>query len=199
VSEAGFEPLQVFLVQIGGNVTLAALDELAGEVSHAGADFENAFADVGTDGVGHPAVEVGRVGKGVENGHAGFVIDVGGEGILGDDPEGFERVFQADLLAFLVGAAVVADRDFVDSGLPLGELNGDLGLEAEAVGPDGNALQQGRPEGLVAGLHVGEVQVGHDVAHGRQNPVRDGMPVVEDSPLAGGEEPGAEDGVSPAV
>src|SRR6185369_3744732 len=78
-----------------------------------------------------------------------------------DDPEvenyaqGFSAVFPSDLLAFFVGAPVVADGNFVDTQLAFGHLHGDLGLEAETVAADRNALQQVGAEDFVAGLHVG--------------------------------------------
>ena len=68
-----------------------------------------------------------------------------------DAVEGAEGVLQADLLAFLVGAAGVADGDLVDAPgrVPLlGDLGGDLRLEAEAVGLELDALRGprgGRP------------------------------------------------------
>jgi hypothetical protein len=38
------------------------------------------------------------------------------------------------VLAFFIGAAIVADGNFVDGSLAFGELDGELGLDAETVG-----------------------------------------------------------------
>lgn len=178
VGEAGAEALHVFAVEVRCDVTFAAGDQLAREIAHAGANFEDAFTDVGADGVSHPAVEVGRVGKSVEDGFVGIGIDVRCDGVFGNHPDGFDSVFQADFLAFFVCPAVVADGDFEDFGLALGEFDGDFGLETEAIGADGDGLQQRGAEGLVAGLHIGQVEISDDVAHSRQRPVGDGVPVV---------------------
>src|SRR4051794_14124895 len=65
-------------------------------------------------------------------------------GISDDAPEGLDAVLPADVLALLVGATVVGDRDLVHAALPLGQavrgrhleprhLGRHLGLEPEPV------------------------------------------------------------------
>src|SRR4051794_28846909 len=74
-----------------------------------------------------------------------------------DAIQGVEGVLEADLLALLVGAARVADRDLVDAPRRLAaprDLGGDLRLEAEAVRLEVDVRQHLAPEDLVAGLHV---------------------------------------------
>src|SRR5499427_1149321 len=129
---------EVLVVDIGGYVVLAAAGELLGHVTDAGAEFQHPLAEVGTDGVGHPPVEAFRAGERIQNVRAGIAVDVAGEVAAYDHPQRADGVFGADFLAFLVGAAVIADGDLVDGGLPFGELDGDFGLDAEAVAPDGN-------------------------------------------------------------
>src|SRR2546426_3799966 len=48
-------------------------------------------------------------------------------------PQCLEAVFPGNLLAFLVGAAGVGDRDFVDAPLVLGDLCRDLRFESKPV------------------------------------------------------------------
>jgi hypothetical protein len=56
------------------------------------------------------------------------------------------------------------------------DLGGQLGLEAEAVGADRDALQDVGAERLVARLHVGQVQVRAHVGDERQDAVPDHVP-----------------------
>ena len=115
-------------------------------------------------------------------------IDVAREVTAQDHPQRAHRVLGADLLAFVVRAAVITDRHFVNRGLPLGELDGDFGLDAEPVAADRDASRQRQPERLVAGLHVGQVEVRRHVAGRGQEMVRQRVPVVDHAPLAGDQE-----------
>jgi hypothetical protein len=54
---------------------------------------------------------------------------------------------------------MIADGHFLDAQLPFGGLHGNLGLESEAVGANGDALEQVCAENLIAGFHVREIQV----------------------------------------
>src|SRR5258706_917879 len=90
-----------------------------------------------------------------------------------------EPVAPADLLALGIGAPVVRDADLVDAHAQLGDLRGDLGLEAETVLLDRDRLDHLAPEGLVAGLHVGKVQVGEHGVKKREHAVADAVPEVE--------------------
>jgi len=94
---------------------------------------------------------------------------------------------------------VVADGDLVDPQLPLGAFHGDLGLEAETVGADGNALQQVGAEGLVTGLHVGDVEVGEHVGNEREALVDFRVPEGQHAGLLAGQVAGAEYGVGVPV
>ena len=71
--------------------------------------------------------------------------------------------FHPIFLAFRVGPAVVADRDLVEPEARLRELRRELGLDAEAVAVDRRRLRMSRPDHLVAGLHVRQVEVVQDV------------------------------------
>ena len=81
-------------------------------------------------------------------------------------------VLPADLLPFLVGAAVVADRHLVDPGsrraATLAVISGSNPKRSSSMR---DALDDLAAEGLVAGLHVGEVQVGDHVGERGEPPV----------------------------
>src|SRR5262245_60145655 len=97
-----------------------------------------------------------------------------------DAPESAEGVLQTDLLAFLVGAAGVADRDLEDAPAPAaGDPRRDLRLESEPGRLQANSLQHLAAEDLVARFHVGQVEVCHHVRQHGQDAVGDGMPEVE--------------------
>src|SRR5262245_66115752 len=87
------------------------------------------------------------------------------EPVADDAGQGGEGVLEADLLALLVGAAGVADRHLVDAPgrPPPGHLGRHLRLEPEPVGAEPEPLEDLAAEELVAGIHVGQVQVGEHV------------------------------------
>ena len=66
-------------------------------------------------------------------------------------PEGGDTVFPGDLLALEIVAWIVRDRQFVDPELELGDLCGNFGLEAEAVG-----LESDMP------YHIGREKLVHE-------------------------------------
>ena len=72
------------------------------------------------------------------------------------------------------------------------------GLEAEAILLDLDRLDDLAAEGLVARLHVGEVEVGEHVRQQRQEPVAERVPEVQDPVRATRQEPRAEHDVGPA-
>src|SRR5262249_43658693 len=72
------------------------------------------------------------------------------EVVLEDAVDGTKPVPVTYLLAFGVGAAVVRDADLEDAAAEPRHLRGDLGLEAEAVLLDGDALDDLAAEALIA-------------------------------------------------
>src|SRR5687768_17323932 len=90
------------------------------------------------------------------------------DAVADDAIEGFEAVLDADLLALFVTSAAVGDADLVDPQPAVGDLGGDLRLEAESILLQLDALDHLPPEQLEAGLHVGEVEVGEGVAQRRE-------------------------------
>ena len=68
----------------------------------------------------------------------------------------------ANLFAFGVGAARIGNSHLVDTRLRPGNFGRDFRLEAEAVLLNPDILDHLAAEGLVAGFHVGEVEIrGH--------------------------------------
>src|SRR4051812_41652906 len=91
--------------------------------------------------------------------------------ILQQTPQSPNAVSPTDFFAFFVGASSVADADFVNPKLAFGDFDCDLWLEAETVLFNGNRLNDLAPENLVAGFHVGQVDVGQAVGDQSQNPI----------------------------
>src|SRR6059058_4387808 len=105
--------------------------------------------------------------------------DIGRDAEAQDRPCRRHGVLPADLLPVRVAPPVVGDRHLVDAAAQVRHLGGELGLEAEALRADGQALQDVGPENLVAGLHVGEVQVGAHVGEECEQLVADRVPEHE--------------------
>ena len=77
--------------------------------------------------------------------------------------DGSQAVLPADLLARAVVAARVGDGNLVDPASQLGQLHGDLGLKPEARRLKLDLPEDLAPDDLVAGLHIGQVEVGENV------------------------------------
>src|ERR1022692_3761623 len=80
------------------------------------------------------------------------------DAVLDDRVDGANPVLPADLLPLVVGPPRVADGDLVDAQPHLGDLGGQLGLDAEPALLDVDRLDDLGAEGLVADLDVGEVE-----------------------------------------
>src|SRR5262249_1953687 len=78
-------------------------------------------------------------------------------------PKGLHSVFPGDFLAFLVSATSVGDRHFVYAPVSFCYFRSNFRFETEAIRFEGNSLQDFASENLVAGLHVGKLQVGENV------------------------------------
>src|SRR5512138_1916870 len=90
---------------------------------------------------------------------------------LHDVPEGGDAIGPPDFLSLGVRAAAVADRHFVDSRTRLGETRSELRLEAKSVRRKWQTPHQVGAHHLVAGLHVGDVEIGEHVRQRREAPV----------------------------
>ena len=99
------------------------------------------------------------------------------------------------IFSFGVGASVVGDGDFVDASAGAGDLGDDLGFEAEALFLEGYGLDEFAFENFVAGLHVGEVEIGRHVRQESEELVAEGVPEIQHAVLVRADEARAEDGV----
>src|SRR4029077_6209855 len=104
-------------------------------------------------------------------------------------------VSPVDLLAFLVSAPGVVDGNLEDARPSLGQLDRQLGFDAKVQTLERDTLKQAGTHHLVAGFHVGEVQVADQVAEKREELVTELVPKEEHAPELGGQEAGAEDRV----
>ena len=105
-----------------------------------------------------------------------------------------DAVAPADVLPFGVRPAVIGDRHFVDPGARLREPRGELRLDPEPLTtePQGS-FRVSRANGLVAGLHVGQVQIVQDVREPCQDPIPEGVPIQKDPSLGARSESRTED------
>src|SRR5882724_2622826 len=101
-----------------------------------------------------------------------------------DVPERGDSVAPSDLLALRVGPPRVGDADLPDASARLGEPRRDLRLEAESVARQYEPLHYRRTHGLVARLHVGQVEVGEHVGDECQQAVADRVPEEEHAVIA---------------
>jgi hypothetical protein len=174
------EGVEVERIDVARDV-LTPWNEGLGEVADARPDLQHPLAHVRPDGVGHPLVEGVGPREAREDLRAVLVVDVHviGEREAADRRERLEAVPPIDLLALLVGAPRVADGHLEDPHLPLGELDGELGLDPEVVRHQGDRLEEPGAHGLVASLHIGEVQVRHRVAEEGEELVAQLVPVQQ--------------------
>src|SRR6202023_1146475 len=82
-----------------------------------------------------------------------------GEPALHEHPQRDCAVAPCEGLALVPLASHVADRYLVDVLAPAQHARGDLGLEVEPVGGEGQRVEEVTVEDLVAGLDVGEGRV----------------------------------------
>ena len=113
------------------------------EVAHSGADLEHSVSEERPDRVRHPGVEPGRHRECIENLRTAIDVQVVCKGEPDDDQEGGNRIPESDFLAFQIRASLIADRNLVEPGLPLGALDRDLRLDSKPVGANGNATLSG--------------------------------------------------------
>src|ERR1700739_4541612 len=90
-------------------------------------------------------------------------------GILQQAPQGPETVLPADFLAFLISSSPVTYSPLVNSQSPLGQLHRNLRFEAESIFLDWDRLNHVAPERLIAGFHIGEINVGKRIRKKSQN------------------------------
>src|SRR4051812_19070583 len=79
--------------------------------------------------------------------------------VLDDAVQGTHAILPSDLLALAVRAAAIGDPDLVHASLRVGDLGGDLRLEAEPILFKLDRLDELAAKRLVARLHIGQVEV----------------------------------------
>ena len=90
--------------------------------------------------------------------------------------EGGQAILPRDLLPFFIVSSAVRYRNLIDPAIQLGKFCCDFGLESKTVGLDRELCQKLAAEDLVAGFHVGKVQVGQHVGNQRQELVAHVVP-----------------------
>ena len=105
------------------------------------------------------------------------LVDVVGHGELGKSPERAEAVLPVDFLPLLIGPSGVADWDLKQAGVPFGQLDRQLDLDAEIVRLEWNGLEQLGANRLVTRFHIGEIDVVDHVAEECEEFITELMPV----------------------
>lgn len=99
------------------------------------------------------------------------------EVVFQDTVDGTEAVPPVDFLAFSVSAAVVGNTYFIYADArDAGDFGGHLGLKAKPLLTELQALNRLSAEQLVAGLHIGQVEVGHGIRKESQEFIADRVP-----------------------
>lgn len=87
-------------------------------------------------------------------------------------PDRFHAVLPADFFAFVAGAGVIGDGDFVDAITGLEDFGGDLRFKVEADPFEAELLQNLGPEHLVRRFHVGNAAAEQPIRQPGQKAVR---------------------------
>lgn len=98
-------------------------------------------------------------------------------------PKRLQSVAPADLFPLLVSTTRIADRQLVNSAIQPGDFCGHFRLDAETVliQRRKNLLNDLFAKNLVAGFHIGQVQVGEAVREVREKSVSQIMPEVQNA------------------
>jgi len=162
--ETRLQSREMAAIDVRGDITITAEGKRPRQVAHASAHFEHAPSQERPDGIGHPEIKTRRHRKRIQNFGRWIFVKIGSQSTTDNDPQRLKSVLEADLLPFLIRSAFIADRHFINTRLPLRDLDGDLRLESEAVAVKWNAFQKRAAKRLVTRFHVGKIQTGHGVA-----------------------------------
>src|SRR4029077_7119438 len=91
--------------------------------------------------------------------------------------------------------ASIANGNFKNTGSTFGKFDGNFRFNFEALANKRDALQQIGANHLVAGFHIGEIQIRDDVAHKGQKSISKLVTEEKDAPVFAGKKAGAENGV----
>src|SRR5690606_7126291 len=132
----------------------------AGRVARTRIHFQYALTEVALESTQHPAPESRSPAQTLAGNHR---VVVSGTGVqeteLEDQPERLHPIPPPDVLAFCVGATVVADRNLIDASTPLSEASSHLRLDAEAIAGQPQTLEYVSANRLVTRFHVREIEV----------------------------------------
>src|SRR6185437_329393 len=112
--------------------------------------------------------------------------------IFENAPDRVHAVAPADFFALQIGAAMVGNGHFENAQLHARHFRGDFRLETEPAFLDVHFLNHFPAKRFVAGLHVGEVQVGRHVGQGREKSIANRMPIIQHAMFLRADEPRAE-------
>jgi hypothetical protein len=76
------------------------------------------------------------------------------QSVFPQTPDSAHAILPTDLLSLSVSTTRIADPDFVDTQVPLCDLDSDFRLEPKAIFLEVNGLDDFSPECLIASLHV---------------------------------------------
>ena len=109
---------------------------------------------------------------------AALRLTAGGDAVLDDALHCGDTVTPVDFLAFGVGTSRVGDPYFPDSPASRSNLCRHFGFYPEPVLFQVDALDDLATERLVAGLHIGEIEIGEHVREQREDPIAHGVPAI---------------------
>jgi len=112
-----------------------------------------------------------------------------------NNPQGSDSIFPSDFFAFGIGSAVIGNAYFEYPHSQLGDFSCNFWFEAEAVFFDPDRLNNFPPESLVAGFHVGDVQICEHIREQSQDSISYAMPKVENPVSPTAHESGTENNV----
>src|ERR1051326_6190911 len=101
------------------------------------------------------------------------------ESIPDDLKQRCHAVAPGNFLSFRIVATAVADWHFVNSPTAFGDLRGELGLKTKPIRSQTHALNHFSAKYLVAGFHVGEIEVRQHVGKQSQKLISHRMPEEE--------------------
>src|SRR4029450_7390501 len=108
------------------------------------------------------------------------------EPVLDDTPQRVHPIAPANLFAFFIGSPAVGDAYFVYTPLVTGHLDGDFWLTTEPILLKRKRVEYLATKGLIARLHIGQVDVSDGIAQQGEHKVTDPMPKIEAAPLRAG-------------
>src|SRR5690606_11507856 len=88
---------------------------------------------------------------------------------------------------FLIGASVIADGNLKDATLLLCQFRRQFWLDAKTIAANGQCFDKRSEDDLVAGLHIGQIQISQHIGNRGEHTIRYAMPEIEDTAALSGE------------